>query len=69
MVTTATLMKEIESLPEKAVAEVFAFIVFLKNKPFGGSASGRMSTRDARGIFRDLKGMDTTIEREEDERV
>ena len=34
MVTTATLIKEIETLPEESVAEVFNYVVFLKTKPF-----------------------------------
>jgi hypothetical protein len=52
MTVAAMLMKEIETLPEESAFEV--------SKP------RRVSIEDAHGIFRDLKGMDTTIEREED---
>ena len=69
MSTTATLMKEIETLPEESVAEALNYIVFLKNKPYENPARKRIPIKDARGIFKDLKGMDTTIEREEDDRV
>jgi hypothetical protein len=31
--------------------------------------SKRISTKNARGIFKDMKGIDTTIEREETDRV
>ena len=69
MVTTATLIKEIETLPEESVAEVFNYVVFLKNKPYVIPGRNRISIKDARGIFKDLQGVDTTIEREEEERV
>ena len=69
MVATATLMKEIETLPEESVAEALNYIVFLKNKPYENPIRKRISIKDARGIFKDLKGMDTTVEREEDERI
>jgi hypothetical protein len=66
MATTAMLMHEIETLPEESVAEVLDFVVFLKNKSFEVYKPKRISIEDAHGIFRDLKGMDTTIERDED---
>ena len=66
MVATATLIKEIETLPEESVAEALNFIVFLKNKPFEIPTRKRIAIEDAHGIFKDLKGMDATIEREED---
>ena len=69
MAMAATLMKEIETLPEEFVAEALNYIIFLKNKPYENPAHKRISIKDAHGIFKDLKGMDTTIEREEDERV
>ena len=67
MVTTAALMKEIETLPEESVATAFDFIVFLKRKE--KPRRSNISIEDAHGIFKDLQGMDTTIEREEEERV
>jgi len=66
MAATAVLMQEIETLPEESVIEVLDFVAFLKNKSFEISKSKRISIEDAHGIFRDLKGMDTTIERDED---
>jgi len=66
MAATAVLMQEIETLPEESVVEVLDFIVFLKNKSFETPKPKRISIEDAHGIFRDLKGMDTTIERDED---
>ena len=66
MATTAMLMREIETLPEESVAEALDFVVFLKNKSFEVYKPERISIEDAHGIFRDLKGMDTTIERDED---
>jgi hypothetical protein len=66
MATAAMLMQEIETLPEESVAEVLDFVVFLKNKSFEVYKPKRISIEDAHGIFRDLKGMDTTIERDED---
>jgi len=69
MTTSAMLMREIETLPEESMAEALDFIVFLKNKSFEIYKPKRISTKNARGIFKDLKGMDTTIEREEADRV
>jgi hypothetical protein len=66
MTAATMLMREIETLPEESVAEVLDFVVFLKNKSFEVSKPTRISIEDAHGIFRDLKGMDTTIERDED---
>ena len=56
MIDTALLLKEIDTMPEEAAAQVLDFTMFMKGKY-------------AYGIFRDLKGMDTTIERDEDDRV
>jgi hypothetical protein len=69
MTTAAMLMREIETLPEESMSEALDFIVFLKNKSFEVCKSKRISTKNARGIFKDLKGMDTTIEREDADRV
>ena len=67
MATTELLLKEIETLPEESVAEALNYIIFLKSKPYETPRRKRMSIEDAHGIFNDLKGMDTTIEREEGE--
>ena len=69
MTATAMLMKEIETLPEESVAEALNFIIFLKNKSFEISKEKRISIENAYGIFKDLKGMDTAIERDEDDRL
>jgi len=66
MAATAVLMQEIETLPEESVIEVLDFVAFLKNKSFEISKPKRIPIEDAYGIFKDLKGMDTTIERDED---
>jgi len=66
MTAAAMLVKEIETLPEESVAEALDFIIFLKNRPFEVSKPRRIPIEEAYGIFRDLKGMDAAIEREED---
>jgi len=66
MLATAMLMQEIETLPEESVIEVLDFVAFLKNKSFEIPKPKRISIEDAHGIFKDLKGMNTTIERDED---
>ena len=76
MTATAQLLREIETMPETAAAEVLDFAMFIKNKhvgtgklPVPKTKDGRIATKDAYGIFKDLKGMDTTIERDEEDRV
>jgi len=72
MTTATTLIKEIETLPEESMAEALNFILFLKNKssPIEPPKHGRISIKDAHGIFKDLKGkMDATIERDEEDRI
>ena len=74
MTSTAQLLREIETMPEEAAAEVLDFALFIKGKyapaqPFGVDKPSVPSIKDAHGIFRDLKGMDTTIERDEEDRV
>jgi hypothetical protein len=66
MTAAAMLMREIETLPEESIVEALDYIIFLKSKPFEVSKPRRISIEDAHGIFKDLKGMDTTIEREDD---
>ncbi|MDR0330153.1 MAG: DUF2281 domain-containing protein [Chitinispirillales bacterium] len=66
---STALIREIESLPEESVAEVLDFVVFLKERKKASKPSSKISIEEAHGIFRDLKGMDTTIERDEGERI
>jgi hypothetical protein len=69
MTTTAILLREIETMPEEAAIEVLDFAMFIKNKKTPAQPYNRISIQDAHGIFKDLKGMDTTIEREEEDRI
>ena len=69
MTATATLIKEIETLPEAIAVEVLNFAMFLKGKQTLVQPKQKISIKDAHGIFKDLKGMDTTIEREEQDRI
>jgi hypothetical protein len=66
MDATAALIKEIETMPQEFALEVLHFIMFIKNQRDFTKQPQRMATKDAYGIFRDLKGMDTSIDREED---
>jgi len=73
MTATALLLKEIETMPEDAAAQVLDFALFIKGRHTQAQPVGTVksvpSIKDAYGIFKDLKGMDTTIERDEDDRV
>jgi hypothetical protein len=74
MTTTAMLLKEIETMPEEATMEVLDFAMFIKGKhipaqPAGATMLTVPMIKDAYGIFKDLKGMDTTIERDEEDRI
>jgi hypothetical protein len=74
MTTAALLLREIETMPEEAAAQVLDFAMFIKSKhtktqPTGAVKLNVPSIKDAYGIFKDLKGMDTTIERDEEDRV
>ena len=72
MTATAQLLREIETMPETAAAEVLDFAMFIKNKHVGTGklpvpkTKGRIATKDAYGIF---KGINTHFERDEDDRV
>jgi len=65
MTTTATLMKEIETLSEESMAEVLNLIVSLKKRSVPKQTK-KISMDEAYGIF---KGIDTHFERDEDDRV
>lgn len=69
MTTAAMLIREIEALSEESMEEALDFVRFLRNKPIRTVNPSSISIEDAYGIFKDLKGMDTTIEREEEDRV
>jgi len=72
MTTVALLLKELETMPEAAAAEVLDFAMFIKSRPARPVRTVNLtvpSIKDAYGIFKDLKGMDTTIERDEEDRV
>ena len=69
MTATAQLLREIETMPEAAAAEVLDFAMFIKSKQTLSKQPHRIATKDAYGIFKDLKGMDTTIERDEEDRI
>jgi hypothetical protein len=74
MTATAQLLREIETMPEATAAEVLDFAMFLKGRQIFSKQVGTVNltvpmTKDAYGLFRDLKGMDTTIERDEEDRI
>ena len=69
MTTIAILMRELETMPEGAAAEVLNFAMFLKRKHTSMQPNHRILIKDAYGIFKDLQGMDTTIERDEEDRI
>jgi hypothetical protein len=69
MTATAMLMREIETLPQEYVPEAISFVSFLKSRPVEVPKQKRISIKEARGIFRELQGMDTAIEREEEDRL
>ena len=74
MTTTAMLLREIETMPEAAAAQVLDFAMFIKGRhiqaqPVRTGNSAVPMIKDAYGIFKDLKGMDTTIERDDEDRI
>ena len=69
MTTTAMLLREIETLPEEAAAEVLDFAMFIKGRHTSSQTHNGIAIKDAYGIFKELKGMDTTIERDEEDRI
>ena len=69
MTATTQLLREIETMPEAAAAEVLDFAMFIKSRQTLSKQPHRIAIKDAYGIFKDLKGMDTAIERDEEDRV
>jgi hypothetical protein len=68
MTATAQLLREIETMPEATAVEVLDFAKFIKGRHAPARPYDGISIKDAHGIFKDLKGMDTTFERDEDDR-
>jgi hypothetical protein len=71
MTTTALLLREIETMPEEAAAQVLDFAMFIKSRhtlaqPVKTRNVTVPSIKDAYGIF---KGIDTHFERDEDDRA
>jgi len=62
-------LREIETMPEAAAAEVLNFVMFIKGKHTPVQPRKGMAIKDAYGIFKELKGMDTAIERDEEDRI
>jgi len=56
-------------MPEAAAAEVLNFVMFIKGKHTPVQPRKGMAIKDAYGIFKELKGMDTAIERDEEDRI
>ena len=69
MNTVAILLKEIETMPEENTIELLNFALFLKGKHPPVKQSQKITIKEAYGIFKDLKGKDTAIERDEEERL
>ena len=61
-------MKEIETMPEEIAVEVLDFAKFIKGRHTPARPYNGIAIKDAYGIFKDLKGMDTHFERDEDDR-
>jgi len=61
-------------MPEKDAAEVLDFAMFIKGRHTQAQPVRTVNLtvpmiKDAYGIFKELKGMDTTIERDEEDRI
>ena len=69
MTANAMLLKEIESMPEEFAAKLLDFAIFIKRQHLLTKTPNKIDIKDAHGIFKDLKGMDTSIERDEEDRI
>ena len=65
MEVTATLLREIEKLPEDSIAEVLDFVLFLVTR----RQTVAPSTPTVKSMFGTLPGICTDVEREETDRV
>jgi hypothetical protein len=66
MTAASILLREIETMPEEAAAQVLDFAMFIKGRHTRTAKSNVPDIKDAYGIF---KGIDTHFERDEDDRV
>ena len=69
MTIVAQILKEIETMSEEEAAQVLDFAKSLNHRHIYAKPKNSISIKDAYGIFKDLKGMDTAIERDEDDRI
>jgi hypothetical protein len=69
MTTAALLLREIETMSEESAAEVLDFARFLRSKHTPVQPNNGIAIKDAYGLFKELKGMDTTIERDKEDRI
>jgi hypothetical protein len=74
MTTASILLREIQTMPEADAAQVLDFAMFIKSRHIHARSAWTANPnvpdiKDAYGIFKDLKGMDTSFERDEDDRV
>jgi len=65
MTATAMLMKEIEALPEECVAEALDFVLFLRTRK-ANNIPKKMKVKSMFGAF---PGINTYVERDEEDRV
>jgi len=65
MTTATMLMKEIEALPEECVAEALDFVLFLRTK----KANSMPERTKVKSMFGAFPGINTNVEREEEDRV
>jgi hypothetical protein len=74
MTSAAILLRELETMPEETAAQVLDFAMFIKDRHTPAQQAGTAKftvplIKDAYGIFKDLKGKDTAIERDEEDRI
>jgi hypothetical protein len=62
MTAAAMLMREIETLPEEAVAETLDFVLFLRAR----KSANTFSKPKMKSMFGAFPGINTNVEREED---
>lgn len=65
MATTATLMKEIEKLPDEFAAEVLDFVLFLRTR----KPVAELEKPKVKSMYGAFPGLDPSFEREEEDRV
>jgi hypothetical protein len=65
MTTATMLMKEIETLPEEYVAEALDFVLFLRTKKVNSTPE----KTNVKSMFGAFPGINTNVERDEEDRV